>query len=324
MSGRAASLAAAFALAAALCAPHAAEAAARRLAIATGGVTGVNYSIGRALCRLMNADGARTGIRCAAERTRGSGDNLARLRKGAAELAIVQSDAAWHAYRGTGVFAEHGPDRSLRAVLALHREAFTVLVPKGSMVASFAELRGRTLGLGSSGAGPRVTARLLARALGWAEGELRIAENLAGRDLGRALCDGLVEAVAFTVGHPSHLVQEPASTCGARVVPVVGPAIDRLVAGAPYYEPAEIAARLYPGHGAAIPTFATRAMLVAGSQVTASLVYETARATLANLAALRKAHPALAVLKPAEMVTRPGIAPIHDGASRYFTEKGLK
>ncbi|HEY0441864.1 MAG TPA: TAXI family TRAP transporter solute-binding subunit, partial [Xanthobacteraceae bacterium] len=39
--------------------------------IGTGGVTGVYYAVGGAICRLMNKDRQKTGIRCSVESTGG-------------------------------------------------------------------------------------------------------------------------------------------------------------------------------------------------------------------------------------------------------------
>ena len=40
--------------------------------IGTGGVTGVYYAVGGAVCRLLNKDRAKHGIRCSVESTGGS------------------------------------------------------------------------------------------------------------------------------------------------------------------------------------------------------------------------------------------------------------
>jgi TRAP transporter TAXI family solute receptor len=298
-----------------------ADAATRRLTIATGGVSGVYLSAGKAICVAMNKDTKKTNISCTAATTHGSANNAEMLRSGRAEIAIIQSDAQWHAYRGAGIFANKGPDRALRTVLRLHPVIFTVLVRKESDIAAFAELRDNLFGLGSEVSGPRGTVRALAAALGWPADRPHVASGLRGRDLGRGLCDRLVDAVAFVTGHPSHAVQEPVSTCGARILPVVGPAVDRLVADRRYFEPASIPRRAYVGVDSDIPSFASRAVIVAASHVPANVVYALTDAVMRNVAAIRRAHPALSGLRAADMRPTAAASPVHDGAERWFREQ---
>jgi TRAP-type uncharacterized transport system substrate-binding protein len=51
--------------------PTAGQAQQKFITIGTGGVTGVYYAVGGAVCRLMNKDRAKSGIRCSAESTAG-------------------------------------------------------------------------------------------------------------------------------------------------------------------------------------------------------------------------------------------------------------
>ena len=54
----------------------------RFVSIGTGGVTGVYYPTGGAICRLVNKDRKKHGIRCSAESTGGSVYNISTVREG--------------------------------------------------------------------------------------------------------------------------------------------------------------------------------------------------------------------------------------------------
>ena len=54
--------------------------------IGTGGVTGVYYAAGGAICRLMNKERAKHGIRCSVESTGGSVYNVNTIKSGRARL----------------------------------------------------------------------------------------------------------------------------------------------------------------------------------------------------------------------------------------------
>src|SRR5437764_9085085 len=71
-----ASLAAGAALIGLLALPSVATAQQKFVTIGTGGVTGVYYAVGGAICRLVNKDRAKHGLRCSVESTGGSVYNV--------------------------------------------------------------------------------------------------------------------------------------------------------------------------------------------------------------------------------------------------------
>ena len=76
------------------------------ISIGTGGVTGVYYPTGGAICRLVNRGRKTHGIRCSAESTGGSIYNINTIRNGELEFGVAQSDWQYHAYNGTSKFED--------------------------------------------------------------------------------------------------------------------------------------------------------------------------------------------------------------------------
>src|ERR1051326_7876298 len=74
--------------------------------IGTGGVTGVYYAVGGAICRLMNKDRAKTGIRCSVESTGGSAFNINTIRGGELDFGMAQSDVHSNAIKGEGQYKD--------------------------------------------------------------------------------------------------------------------------------------------------------------------------------------------------------------------------
>ena len=97
------------------------------MTIGTGGVTGVYYAAGGAICRLVNKDRTKHGYRCTVESTGGSVANVNTLRSGDLDFGVAQSDWNYHGYKGTSSFQSFGPFEDLRSVFALHPEPFTML-----------------------------------------------------------------------------------------------------------------------------------------------------------------------------------------------------
>ncbi|TNE94474.1 MAG: TAXI family TRAP transporter solute-binding subunit, partial [Rhodobacteraceae bacterium] len=110
------------AVAGALSAPMAMAKDETFITIGTGGVTGVYYPTGGAICRLMNKNHKETGVRCSVESTGGSVYNINTIRDGELDFGIAQSDWQYHAYKGDSKFADKGAFEGLRAVFSIHPE----------------------------------------------------------------------------------------------------------------------------------------------------------------------------------------------------------
>lgn len=295
----------------------------RFLTIGTGGVTGVYYPAGQRICQLVNRDREQHGLRCNAESTGGSVFNLNAIRAGEMDLGVVQSDWQYHAFRGSDLFADTGPDESLRAVMSLHPEPFTVLVRGDSDIRHFEDIRGKRVNVGNPGSGQRGTVEVLMRAYGWTMEDFTLVSELTSREQGQALCDNRIDVVLFTVGHPSAAIQEPIATCGARLIPVSGEVVDQLVAERPYYFTATIPAGMYPGQSEDVQTFGVGATLVSSTRTSADAINALVSAVFDNLETFRNLHPAFTVLTREDMVRQGLSAPLHEGARSYFEQAGL-
>jgi len=310
------------AIAAALAAAPAVHAQQKFITIGTGGVTGVYYAAGGAICRLVNKDRAKHGIRCSVESTGGSVFNVNTIKAGELDMGVTQSDVQFNAVKGVGPFQKDGAFRDLRAVFALHPEPVTVLARKEANAKSFADFKGKRFNVGNPGSGTRATAEELLAAMGWKMSDFSLASELKADEHGPALCDGKIDGFLYLVGHPSANIQDPTTVCGAKLVSVTGPAVDKLVKEKPYYAKATIPAGLYPGNDQAIQTYGVLATMVSSSKVPAETIYQVTRAVFENFDEFKKLHPALANLDPKNMVKDGLSAPLHDGAVKYYKEKG--
>src|SRR5688572_7923297 len=105
--------------------------------IGTGGVTGVYYAAGGAICRLLNKDRATHGLRCSVESTGGSAYNVNATASGELNFGMAQSDVQYNAYKGEGAFKDTGANDKLRAVFSVHPEPITVLAGADAGITSF-------------------------------------------------------------------------------------------------------------------------------------------------------------------------------------------
>ena len=316
----AAFLASALALLCALAAPSVATAQQKFVTIGTGGVTGVYYAVGGAICRLVNKDRAKHGIRCSVESTGGSVYNVNTIKAGELDFGMAQSDVQYQDYNGTGPFKE--PDKDLRAVFSVHPEPFTVVARKEANIKSFADFKGKRFNVGNPGSGTRASMDELLGVLGWKSGDFALAAELRPDEHGPALCDGKIDGFFYGVGHPSANIQDPTTICGAKLISLTGPAVDKLVKEKPYYAYAIIPGGMYPNNPNPTNTYGVQATVVSSSKVSADVVYAFTKAVFDNFDEFKKLHPALANLKPEEMLKAGLSAPLHEGAVRYYKEKG--
>jgi len=292
------------------------------MTIGTGGVTGVYYAAGGAICRLVNKDRAKHGLRCSVESTGGSVFNVNTIKAGELDLGVAQSDVMYNAAKGLTQFKDAGPYGDLRGVMSLHPEPFTVLARKELNAKTFADMKGKKFNVGNPGSGTRASLEELLIAMNWKMSDFALASELKADEHGAALCDGKIDGFYYGVGHPSANIQDPTTSCGAKLVSITGPAVDKLIAEKPYYAKASIPGGLYPNNPQETNTYGVLATLVASSKTSPDTIYVVVKAVFDNFDEFKKLHPALANLKPEEMVQNGLSAPLHEGAARYYKEKG--
>jgi TRAP transporter TAXI family solute receptor len=293
------------------------------ITIGTGGVTGVYYPTGGAICRLVNKGRKEHGIRCSVESTGGSVYNLNTIRAGELDMGVAQSDWQYHAYNGTDKFADQGPNKDLRAVFSVHAEPFTVVARKDSGIKTFDDLKGKRVNIGNPGSGQRGTMEVVMAAKGWTAKDFALVSELKAAEQSQALCDNKIDAMVYVVGHPNGSIKEASTSCDTVLISVDGPEIEKLVADNPYYRVATIPGGMYSGTDADVQTFGVGATFVSSTNTPPDTVYQVVKAVFENFDDFRKLHPAFANLKKEEMVKDGLSAPLHDGAAKYYTEAGL-
>src|SRR5207237_2821229 len=250
--------------------------------------------------------------------TGGSVFNVNTIKAGELDLGVAQSDVQYNAAKGLGPFKDAGPYADLRAVMSLHPEPFTVLTRKEANIHTFADLKGKKFNVGNPGSGTRASMEELLAAMGWKMGDFALASELKADEHGPALCDNKIDGFFYGVGHPSANIQDPTITCGAKLIPLTGPAIDKLVADHPYYAKATIPGGMYSGNPNPTQTYGVLATLVTSAKVPDDVVYNLVKATFDNFDEFKKLHPAFANLDTATMVKDGLSAPLHPGAAKFY------
>jgi TRAP transporter TAXI family solute receptor len=158
--------------------------------------------------------------------------------------------------------------------------------------------------------------------MGWKQSDFSLASELKADEQGPALCDNKIDGFYYGVGHPSAAIQDPTTTCGAKLVPLTGAAIDALLKKFPYYSVATIPGGMYANNPNPTTTYGVRALLVASAKQPDDVIYNLVKAVFENFDEFKKLHPAFANLDAREMVKAGISAQVHPGAAKYYKEKG--
>ena len=291
------------------------------ITVGTGGIVGVYYPLGGAICRFVNAGRKDHGLRCTVESTGGSVFNINSVMSGDMDIGFAQSDTQFHAMNGMNAFKDK-PQPKLRALFSVYPELFTLVTRQDANIKSFADLKGKRLNIGDPGSGTRSTTELVMNAMGIKKEDLKFAGELKFVEMAPALCDNKIDAFTFVAGHPNAIFQEAATSCASSIASVAGPGVDKLVKDNPFYAKASVPGKMYKGTDTAQLTFGVLATLVASADLPDQTAYIITKAVFDNFDDFKKLHPAIANITKEEMLQGNSV-PFHPGALKYFQEKGL-
>ena len=297
-----------------------AVAAERFVTIGTGGQTGVYYVAGQSICRFVNRNAEN--IKCNAPASGGGVANVNGIRSGEFNFGIMQSDHQYKAMKGLEPFKSSGAMEDIRAVFSLQSEVFTVLARRDANIKSLDDLKGKRVNIGNPGSGQRDTLDEIMQVKGWDKSAFRLAAELKPAEQASALGDNNIDAMTYFVGHPNGAIQEATTTTDAVLVPITGPEIDKLLEQKSYYTKAEIPGGLYKGNDQPTPSIGGKAVLSTSSKTDPEVVYQLVKSVFENLERFQRLHPAFKDLKAEEMIEVGLSAPLHEGAERYYKERG--
>jgi len=286
--------------------------------LGTGPTNGVYYPVGGAICTIVNEDLRSSGVRCSSETTPGSVYNIEALRSGELEFALVQSDVAFAAYNGEGVFAG-APFRDLRSVLPLHSELVTIVARPE--IHQLSDLSGKRINVGPEGSGSRSTWDNIQTALGWTPAQTPRIVDMSIDQIGAALCSGSIDATLLVLGHPSPRIRAMLDACALNLLAVDGSAVDGLLAAKPYFTKGKIPGGQY-GSSADVPSFGVTAILMTTASMDSRVVAEFAKSLTSQIDALKKRHPVLESLTSQAISAETLPAPLHPVAAQANGELG--
>ncbi|MBK3773361.1 TAXI family TRAP transporter solute-binding subunit [Azospirillum sp. YIM DDC1] len=291
--------------------------------IGTGGTAGTYYPVGGLIANVISGtNGGVPGLVATAVASNGSVANINAINGGSSESGFSQSDVAYWAHTGTGLFEGKGKVEDLRVIATLYPETIHLVARKDANIKSVADLKGKRVSLDEPGSGTLVDSRIVLAAFGLTEKDVK-AEYLKPGPAGDRLRDGALDAYFFVGGYPTGAISELATSSGISLVPITGPEIDKMLGQYQFFAKDTVPANTYKD----VPetqTISVNAQWLTSAKQPDDLVYNIVK-TLYNeksRAALDAGHAKGKLVTLKNATSGLGI-PLHPGAEKFYKEQGV-
>ena len=294
----------------------------QRLSIATGGTGGVYYPYGGGIAKVISSH--VPGVEATAEVTAASIDNLKFLRDGKADLGFTLADSLEEGLRGRGAFADGGAT-PFRALVVLYDNYTHIATLDGSGIASIHDLRGKVVSTGAAGSGTELIAKRVLEASGLNPDTDIRKQSLGAAQSVDALKDGKVDAFFWSGGLPTGSVLDLATTARRPLYLLENATVLATLQaryGSTVYHTLFIPADAYPGIAEEVPVIGVHNILVVHERMPAELTYLITKALFEYRQELEAVHSEARNLTLESAITG-SPAPFHDGAIRYYRERGV-
>ena len=303
--------------------------------IGTGGTSGTYYPIGGLIANaISNPPGSRScdkggscgvpGLIATALSANGSVANMNAIGGGQLESGFSQSDVAYWAYTGTGVYEGKPKVVDLRLIANLYPESIHLVARKGSGIKTVADLKGKRVSLDEPGSGTLIDARIILAAWGLSEKDIK-AEYLKPQNAGDKLRDGSMDALFSVSGYPQGAIVEIASAGGGvDLIPISGPEADKIVAQYKFFAKDAIPAGTYKGVDGETKTLSVGAQWLTSAKQSDELIYQVTKALWndSTRKQLDAGHAKGKAITKSTALEGAGV-PLHPGAERFYKEAGL-
>lgn len=286
--------------------------------VLTGGTGGVYYPLGVALSKIYGEK--IPGTRPSVQATKASVENLNLLQSGKGEIAFALGDsvgAAWNGEEDAGFKAKLS---KLRAVAGIYPNYIQIVASKESGIKTLADLKGKRISVGAPKSGTELNARAIFEAAGLKYADMGKVEYLPFNESVELMKNRQLDATLQSAGLGVASIRDLATSVDIVVVDVPEAVVKKI--GAPFL-PASVPANTYNGQTAAVATAAVQNFLVTRSDLSDELVYKMTKSMFDNLADLQAAHAAAKSIK-LEQAPLGSPVPLHPGAAKFYTEKGIK
>ena len=285
--------------------------------VLTGGTSGVYYPLGVAISKIYGDKIAN--VKTQVQATKASVENLVLLQRGGGEIAFSLGDSLKAAWEGDEEAGFKSKLDKLRVIAAIYPNYIQIVATADSGIKTLADLKGKSLSVGAPKSGTELNSRAILKAAGMDYKELGKVEYLPFAESVDLMKNRQLSATLQSAGLGVASLKDLSNSSEITMVSVPKAVVDKI---GPPFVAATIPAGTYKGQDQDVPTAAVVNYLVTSSAVSDELAYQMTKLIFENLPELANAHAAGREIK-LENAAAGSPAPLHPGAARYYTEKGV-
>jgi TRAP transporter TAXI family solute receptor len=292
------------------------------ITVLTGPSSGIYFPIGGAFSTFIG----KLGYKTSATATGATAENINALNTGQGEMAIAMADAVIQAVEGFGAYEGKPKATNLRAMMGLWPNVCQIVTTEKTGIKTFADLKGKRIGVGAPNSGVELNARMMFEAHGMTYKDVKVDYLNYGEAIDQ-MKNGLIDAAFVTSGLGNATIRELAVEHKIAFVPVEGEGLKNLIAKYPFYIEFNIPAAVY-GAAKDTTTAAVMNIMLVDVKLPNDVVYDLLENLYspAGLEAIGASHATAKKEITPETALR-GIAgtsvPFHPGAEQYYKAKGV-
>ena len=290
------------------------------LTIGTADSGGTMVPAGKAIAQAITAQNASFSINIGA--STGSSMNVIGLANGEIDLGLVSGDVAYAAYTASDVeFSE--PMKGLRAIAALYTSTSNWIAPESLGVEYVHDLAGKTIGIGPQDSTTDLSARAVTWALNLEQGGTTL-KNCSLEAGAQQVREKKLDALHAFAGNPVSSLYQLALQQPCRILKYTDEELNTILAQNQFYIASEIPANTYSGQSEKIRTFGVKCLLCADSSMPEEQAYLLTKILYESREELVQSHSAMKEMLHPEFLYQDLPVPLHDGAARFYQEKGFQ
>lgn len=293
--------------------------------IYTPGAGGIAYTISAGVGSIFNSNKVMENVQLVTEATSGGAEIvnliLDKANDGKTAIGFNSVVEVSKSYDGTYDLIP-GEHKNLRAISYITYASAQMITAKDSGIEGFDDLRGKTIGLPPGSATEGIIKALLKDGYGIAESEYTVIP-LEYAEISEGVKDGSIDAGPLLGAIPASLLMELSTTTELNYLSVDEDAQEKFLGIHPYYTVYEVPAGTYEGQDSSFFAPAMDVVAFTHEDADPDLVYNFLDTILKYQDEIGAIHPVAKDLNESTITKGMDIMPLHEGAEKFYTEKGI-